>query len=265
MAVTDFFAGEIATELLKQLITISRKSTSCRSSAEQLILYIRELLPIIQEIKLTGNELPQNRQRQLDQFSEALSGGLELANKVLSSPRWNVYRNIRLAQKMEKLEKNISRFMNGAVQVGYLRFFLLSAYLKKTLIWSLLQAHVLADVHHVRVDMTERFDRLEWQLGAMKIGVDGDGGRLGAAVKRVEAEERWWEDNLVNLGGTGLELGKMKVKEMVMMKREGKESRVVGIHGIGGIGKTTLAREICRDSEIKSKIFCHICFRVVIV
>ncbi|KAK4429064.1 putative disease resistance protein [Sesamum alatum] len=225
MAVTDFFAGEIATELLKQLITISRKSASCRSSAEQLIVYIRELLPIIQEIKLTGNELPQHRQRQLDSFSEALSGGLELANKVLNSPRWNVYRNIRLARKMEKLEKTISRFMKGPVQ-----------------------AHVLADVHHVRVDMEERFDRLEWQLGAMKIGADGDGGWLGAAVKRVEEEQRWCEDNLVNLGGTGLELGKMKVKQMLLTN----EFSVVGIHGIGGIGKTTLAREISKDEEIKS-------------
>ncbi|KAL2249641.1 probable disease resistance protein At4g33300 [Sesamum indicum] len=225
MAVTDFFAGEIATELLKQLITISRKSASCRSSAEQLIVYIRELLPIIQEIKLTGNELPQHRQRQLDTFSQALSGGLELANKVLNSPRWNVYRNIRLARKMEKLEKTISRFMEGPVQ-----------------------AHVLADVHHVRVDMEERFDRLEWQLGAMKIGADGDGGWLGAAVKRVEEEQRWCEDNLVNLGGTGLELGKMKLKQMLLTE----EFSVVGIHGIGGIGKTTLAREICKDEEIKS-------------
>ncbi|KAL7155102.1 hypothetical protein ABFS83_03G051900 [Erythranthe nasuta] len=226
MAVTDFFAGEIATELLKQLITISRKSASCRSSAEHLILYMQDLLPIIQEIKLAGNELPQHRQRQLDQFSETLTGGLELANKVLNSPRWNVYRNIQLTRKMEKLEKTVSRFMTGPMQ-----------------------AHVLADVHHVRVDMAERFDGLEWRLGAMKIGADGDGGCLGAAVKRVEEEERWCEDNLVNLGGTGLELGKMKVKEMLM---KGKESSVVEIHGIGGVGKTTLAREVCKDSEIKS-------------
>lgn len=92
MAVTDFFAGEIATELLKHLLAIVRKSTFCRSTAEQLIVDINGLLPIIQEIKQTGVELSQTRQRQLDDFSKILQDGYELAGKVLNSGRWNVYR-----------------------------------------------------------------------------------------------------------------------------------------------------------------------------
>ncbi|CAA3025968.1 probable disease resistance At4g33300 [Olea europaea subsp. europaea] len=223
MGVTDLFAGEIATELLKQLIIISRKSAFCRSSADQLILYIEELLPIIQEIKHTGVELPQHRQRQLDNFSERLSDGLELAKKVLSSPRWNLYKNLRFAQKMEKLEKTVSRFMNVVIQ-----------------------AHVLADVHHVRVGIDEKFPRLERQLEAMKIGVDDRGGWLGEAVNRVE-EERRFESTLANLSA-GMELGKRKLKEKLMAK----EYTVICIHGIGGSGKTTLATEICKDDQIKS-------------
>ncbi|KAL2457481.1 putative disease resistance protein [Forsythia ovata] len=223
MAVTDLFAGEIATELLKQLLVISRKCAFCRSSAEQLILYIQELLPIIQEVKHTGVELPQHRQRQLDNFSERLSDGLDLAKKVLTAPRWNVYKSLRLAQKMEKFEKTVSRFMNGIIQ-----------------------AHVLADVHHVRVGIDEKFPRLERQLEAMKIGVDDRGGWLGEAVNRVE-EERKFEGTLTNLSA-GMELGKRKLKEMLMAK----DFTVIGVHGIGGSGKTTLARVICKDDQIKS-------------
>ncbi|KAI3746815.1 hypothetical protein L6452_09256 [Arctium lappa] len=51
MAVTDFFVGEIADELLKMLITITRKVCLCKPSAEQLLISFEELLPTIAEIK----------------------------------------------------------------------------------------------------------------------------------------------------------------------------------------------------------------------
>ncbi|KAJ9166180.1 hypothetical protein P3X46_020964 [Hevea brasiliensis] len=229
---TDFFAGEIATELLKMLFKISHKSCMCKTSADSLITSINELLPIIQEIKFSGVELPAMRQVQLDRLSENLREGLELARKVLASNRWNVYKNLQLARKMERLEKNVWRFVNGPMQ-----------------------AHVLADVHHLRFQMAESFDRLEnsakrveQRLGAMNIGV-GSGGWMEETVKRVEVEKERWETSLVNLLGVGMEVGKRKVKEMVIGR---EDLGAVGICGIGGSGKTTLANEICRDDEVRS-------------
>lgn len=235
MAVTDLFASEIASKLLKQLFKITQESLFCRSSSENIIAHIRQLLPIIDEIKYSGVELPAARQFQLDRFSEILRYGVELSNKVLSSSRFNIYRNFLLARKMERLEKEVSNF----VEV-------------------ILPAHVMADVHHIRSLTSERFDQLQQQLKAMKFGVPG-GGWFQEAVRSFEDSQRL--DALpVNFGVKALNLGKKKIKEMLLGN---PDYSVVGISGMGGSGKTTLARELCRDDEVRSYFNDRILFLTV--
>ncbi|XP_068656965.1 putative disease resistance protein At5g47280 [Aristolochia californica] len=240
--VTDlFFATEVSYDLLKELGKLCRKACFFKhKAAGHLKMSLEQLLPIILEIQETGAELPPTRLSQLVALTDKLRQGVKLVQKASESSRWNVYSNLQLSKKMEKLEKSISKFLNGP-----------------------LQAHILADIHHIRVECGKRFDRLEnfstrleQRLGNVKAGQDRVA-YLEELMKSVE-EEREGFGSGCSLGN-GIKVGKEKVKEMLIWK---EDLRVVGIRGIGGSGKTTLAKEICRDKQIKS-FFNKIIFETV--
>lgn len=100
------------------------------------------------------------------------------------------------------------------------------------------------------MESAERFDRIERKieerLGEVKIGEE----RLRWVLE--EMEERG--EGAVEVGFcAGMRVGKEKVKDMLF--DESDEMRIVGVCGMGGSGKTTLVKEICRDSQIKGHFF----------
>lgn len=100
---SSLITAEIVPEVAKELLKAIRRAYACRSIAEQLKQTVDGILPIVQEIRYSGVELPQTRQSQLSELANQLRLALELARKASQSPRWNVYRSVQLAKKMEKV------------------------------------------------------------------------------------------------------------------------------------------------------------------
>lgn len=153
----------------------------------------------------------------------------------MNSSRWNAYKNLQYARKLDKIDKGITRFIQGTMQL-----------------------HMWADICKLRSSSAEGFDRmdssvkrLEQQVTEMRIG---SGGWVQEAIQFREQEQSMWEGSFGHSSSmnvvVGLEVGKRKVREMLIAR---DNLTVVGIHGIGGSGKTTLAEEILRDDQVKSK------------
>nr|AAO63306.1 At3g26470 [Arabidopsis thaliana]BAC41851.1 unknown protein [Arabidopsis thaliana] len=183
MAVTDYFAGELATELLKQLFLISARAGRYKNTADNLSTLIENIQPTIKEIQYSGVELPAHRQAQIRILFESLEKGKKLMDKFLTCNRWNMIRQLYLMKKMEKLEKTLSDFFRASILT-----------------------HILADLHLLRANSDERSHE---HVTSTK-GCDYDG--LGSIqyqhiqpnldmdmrVTILEAEFRTFSNNVIN-------------------------------------------------------------------
>ncbi|KAI4304522.1 hypothetical protein MLD38_040018 [Melastoma candidum] len=242
-AAAGFVWNEGASELIRQLASqlgiVGRRCAFFKDGATEFRENILALLPLIEAIKYSGAELPEKRQVELDRLSRLLRDGVELTHKLLASKGWHhIYEKLRLQRQMDNIEREICRFI---------RF---------------LPVYIMADVQQMRAEMAERFDsyerskqRTEQSLWDVRFGT---GAYVAEAVRiQQEAEAEWG-------GGEGvivaLENGKRIVREMLIGR---DDQHIVGIHGIGGSGKTTLAREVIRDAQVKAHFSDRILFLTV--
>ncbi|KAL6622529.1 hypothetical protein ACP70R_032408 [Stipagrostis hirtigluma subsp. patula] len=258
--------NELAGEAVRELLRAVRGTFLCRSTAERLRRSVEPLLPLVQG-------LPHGRSAgELGELAARIREALDLARRAAASPRWNVYRAAQLARRMEAADRGIARWLARRAP-----------------------AHVIDGVRRLRDEADARIGRLERRveeiaaassaaalpppalsvpvapppkaaaMAAMPMEMPPVKGMAampmdfcpkGVAMEmEVELPE---SDGMV---GGGVKVAKEKVKEMVMSGGGGWE--VVGISGMGGSGKTTLAMEIFRDQKVRAYFSDRVFFETI--
>ena len=174
---------------------------------------------------------------------------LDLARRAAASPRWNVYRAAQLSRRMEPADCgiDITRWLEHHAP-----------------------AHVIGGVRRLRDEADARIgcvEEMEAPLAkptfaaapmevpqhkgmamSVPMPVKAAPAKAGVMAMDMDLIEGHEDEGMVE---GGVKVAKEKVKEMVMSGGGGWE--VVGISGMGGSGKTTLAMEIFRDHKVRGK------------
>ncbi|KAI4987165.1 hypothetical protein ZWY2020_019965 [Hordeum vulgare] len=257
-----FLFEELAGDAVRELLRAVQGTFLCRSTAERLRRNVEPLLPLVQQ---NGRHALRSN-AELGELAVQLREALDLARRAAAAPRWNVYRTAQLARRMEAADKGIERWLARHAP-----------------------AHVLDGVRRLRDEAEARIGRLERRVEevaamqapatippamslpvalppppskgmAMVVEVAPPTKGMGMPMDfELPCEEKNKDGSC--LVGSGVKVGKEKVKEMVMSSGGGWE--VVSICGMGGSGKTTLAMEIYKDQKIQGYFNNRVFFETV--
>ncbi|KQJ86089.1 putative disease resistance protein At5g47280 [Brachypodium distachyon] len=249
---------ELAGDAVRELLRAVRGTFLCRSTAERLRRTVEPLLPLVQSHGHGHHGHPLRSNAELGELAVQLRDALDLARRAAAAPRWNVYRSAQLARRMEAADSGIARWLARHAP-----------------------AHVLDGVRRLRDEADARIGRLERRVeevaAAMQappvpavvapaapckgvaMAVEPAPGKAMGLPMDLEPPEMEEEEKEVAVGG-GVKVGKEKVKEMVM---SGGGWEVVGICGMGGSGKTTLAMEIFKDQKVQAYFNNRVFFETV--
>jgi hypothetical protein len=259
MELDRLLLDQLAGEALRELLHAVQGTLFCRSTAERLRRSVEPLLPLVQGL----GPHAQRSAGDLGELAARVREALDLARRAATSPRWNVYRSAQLSRRMEAADRGIARWLERHAP-----------------------AHVIGNVRGLRDESHARIARLERRVDEiaataaqppppalsvpvaphkgvampmevpthkgmampMPVPVQAVPAKAGVVAMDMDLTEGHENEGMV---GAGVKVAKEKVKEMVMSGGGGWE--VVGISGMGGSGKTTLAMEIFRDHKVRGK------------
>jgi len=215
-----------------------------KNSSGRLDALLTGLIQTLQEICLLDLVKPPNEQNPIyEHFLKILMNGVELVKKCEKTSRFNIFLKLRYGTQIRQLEKEISDFLQYQMPA--------SMFLDvKNLITELKSLGHLYDLRSVESKMTETMFKHVSKLtndpreNAMILQQMGSDDMFDEAFDESPCSF----DGLGNSDFVvGLDKNMWNLKRILLQK----EVSIVGLHGMGGVGKTTMALDLCNDQEIK--------------
>uniref|UniRef100_A0A0C9RGS0 TSA: Wollemia nobilis Ref_Wollemi_Transcript_25735_2823 transcribed RNA sequence n=1 Tax=Wollemia nobilis TaxID=56998 RepID=A0A0C9RGS0_9CONI len=251
------FVGAGLNELSVVTRTILNILIYSKSTSKDLKEKIDRLKPTIDEISKVSTDPSPHGDKHFREYQSQLQDGLHLVKKMENLGSFNLYRKYRYGKKILKLEKNVNEFM---LTQG--------------------MANITLDVHKLDADFkgcSQRFERLEEMGRHIMESVNGrmtrDPEYNSLMLQQMSTDQVLFEDDTNRQDSAGCSaqvpdlphfvvgLGNLinNVKQILFQV----DVDIVGIKGMGGSGKTTLALALCKDAQVRDFFHNNIVFITV--
>jgi len=219
---------------------------NCKNSCSRLDALLTGLIQICQPICLFNLQKPTSEQNPVyEHFLNILMKGVELVNKCEKSSVFHFFHHLRYASQIQHLEKDISDFLQYQMPLNIL----LDVKNVITELNGLRRLYELGSMDERK--MNETISKLtndphENTMMLQQMAVDD---MFDGAFD--EAPPCTYNGSLKSDHVVGLQKNIWNLKRILFQR----EVSIVGLQGMGGIGKTTIALAICKDKEIKGARF----------
>uniref|UniRef100_A0A7N0T9P6 RPW8 domain-containing protein n=1 Tax=Kalanchoe fedtschenkoi TaxID=63787 RepID=A0A7N0T9P6_KALFE len=204
--------GVVASELLKSVILIYKRARAFKSRLEQLESNLKSLIPRCMEIEELYRRL--GRYHEIEDFARLLNKGKGLVEKCTKLHPLNIYMRPKFSRDLQKLDNKIAHFCSVDLQ------------LQNTS--TMLRNSIVND------QISKKFDTL-LSIGRSSMNENGYELRFSYSPQRPPSFTVGLEEPL---------------RELKIKLLKDTETMYV-LCAPGGCGKTTLAKILCHDLEIK--------------